>query len=77
MPSDLDPDQEWQKFCTQFFPGYLAQQLQQLSTNDRSSLHTDVAALERFEKEVVAQAMAAAREEVQKVQLVVRQLEVA
>ncbi len=62
----LDEEQEWQKFCTDNFPTYLAKQFQQLSKTDRASAHTDVEAWEGYEKRAAAEAMAAAREQVQK-----------
>ncbi|MGH9343138.1 MAG: hypothetical protein ACRD19_05190 [Terriglobia bacterium] len=66
LPAD-DPyiDSLWEKFCTDYFPSYLATQFQQLSKNERPRLHPDIEAWEAYEKQVVAGAVAAAREAVQ------------
>lgn len=65
-PEDPYIDSLWEKFCTDHFPGYLASQFQQLSKNERPHLHTDIEAWNAYEKQVQSQAMAAAREEVER-----------
>ncbi len=65
LEPELTEDQQWEKLCTDNFPAYLAEQFQCVSKTERHSVHTDVESWDKYEKRAAAEAMDAARKQVQ------------